>query len=344
MEEETKKFVQPIALSWTYRNRLVDASTIAIRSKHFSPDSIDIGKTFSNFLENKQVIKDDEKSFMRLIEKPKFKKRVWIDLGKKAQLCIGLNCRFLVRFPETFPDYNLLRDTFKEIQENAGIEKNYVFIGINETFVVIDNYLKSLNEDYVLVLDMAMEYETFRQLMKKYIGKCEIVLLYRNWKKYKKNFKLAITTSNQYPDKLHMAFVPIDMNSYGDKQIFSTVLIASGFNSVSLIDTEFKPYIKIKRGNKPKNMREKLDFAVWVDEILMEYENRHNNACSCCDNQDIGELARRIGINGVKVLATHHALEVLSKEYIKAKTNSTARNNLLKLDSVTSMLATLEAY
>ena len=54
MEEETKKFVQPISLSWTYRNRLVDASTIAIRSKYFSPDSIDIGKKFSNFRENEK--------------------------------------------------------------------------------------------------------------------------------------------------------------------------------------------------------------------------------------------------------------------------------------------------
>ena len=254
--------MKQISLTTPYKNRLGVLKTNGINSKKFNPDSIDLTKTFNSFQEDKKKIFDEKKGFTRIIKNPAIKKQLENWLIKKLNENISLNVRFLVGLPVNFSDYDGLRDTFLEIQENAGMKKLYVFFGISEDEKSINNYVKKLNKEkkYILVFDMAMEFEVLKPILEKYIeAYSEIDFLYRNWDENKENFNFVIRTAQKNPEKLHMAFVPVDLNDYGDSDVFSTILICNGFKSVSLVDTEFKRFFSKWRNPNKIKTQNKMD-------------------------------------------------------------------------------------
>lgn len=335
-----EEIIQPIALTWTSKNRIDEIRHNGVKQVNFTPDAIDIFSKFTIFNENNIVINDDLRGFKRLIEQPGFVLRQVNGLKKKLKECQGLYCRHLVRFPDIFSDFNNLRNVFRKIHKDAGLSKTFVFVGRLENYEIVDNYIDTLHEDFVLVLDIGMKFSQFSKLLNKYISICkEVVLLYRNWDENKETTRLAINLANANPEKMHMAFVPVDINSFGDGEIFSNVLICNGFKSVSIVDSEFKAYIKRKKTSKPKTISEKLSFSKWINEHFMEYETAHNPSCNCFGKQDAISMCKKCGI--AKAI-THHNFEVLSNAYLTAKSNPEERKKLLELESVRALINSLK--
>jgi len=336
--------MKTIALTCLYKNRLDKLNENGIKKRNFNPDSIDITKTFISFQKDNKMIFDEVQGFMRLIENPSFlnKQKNW--LKNKIQENKNLNHRFLIRFPEKFTDFNKLRNIFIDIQEKAGMKKIFLFFSVSENYGSIKEYLKNLDKskDYVLVLDMAMEFEVLKPLLENNIGNSdELVLLYREWTDYKDNFSFVIRQAQKSPEILHMAFTPLDLNIYGNKDIFATALICNGFKSVSFIDTEFKKFfVKWKNPRRVKTHKQKVDETRWVNEEMMSYDKKHNQNCLCFGTENNAEKVMRD--YGIKEAVTYHNLEVLSKTYTKAKQNQKFKEELLNLENIKPILVSLK--
>ena len=206
--------MKQIALTSLYKDRIENVKKSGIKNKKFSPDSIDITKTFSSFQKDNKRFTNEILGFMRLLENPSFVKSQENWLRRKLKETPDLENRFLVRFPDEFSDYDSLRDVFLEIQEKAGMERFYVFFGISESEISISKYIKNLDKKkHTLVFDMSMKFEVLKPIVEKYIDSFEIIFLYRNWDEFKENFSFVIRQAQKNPDVLHMAFVPVDINA-----------------------------------------------------------------------------------------------------------------------------------
>ena len=336
--------VETIALTNKFKNRLINLLKVGVKNKIFIPRSIDVRKSFSVFQKNKQVIADEIKGFMRLIEQLSFRQRQIDDLKDHVKENQNLNIRYLVTFPKEFPDYNKLREIFLEIQEKAGMKKLYLFFGKSESFNIIKSYIDNLDKskEYILVLEMDFEYRVLYPLLEGDIKNrfSEIVFIYRDWRENKDNFTYVIRQAEKNQDLFHMAFVPIDLNIYGNKDIFSTILICKGFKSVSLVDTEFKKYfIKWKKPSVVKTRKQKINESRWVNDDIMSYENQHKKGCLCFGKDNLKGLLKK---QDIKSIITYHDLEVLSKTYSKAKTDLKVKDSLLSLDTIKPILVSLK--
>jgi hypothetical protein len=335
--------MQNIALTSLYKDRIETIKKSGIKNKKFNPDSIDITKTFTFFQKDNKRFTDENLGFMRLLENPSFVKSQENWLRKKLKENLNLQNRFLIRFPDEFSDYDKLRDIFLEIQEKAGMKRFYVFFGISESETSIFKYVKNLDKEkkYTLVLDMSMKFEVLKPIVEKYIDSFEIIFLYRNWNEFKENFAFVIRQAQKNQDVLHMAFVPVDINAYGNKNIFSTALICNGFKSISLVDTEFKKFFfKWKNPRRVKSHQEKADETRWVNEKVMSYDDKHNPNCFCFGKDKTAKQVMKDC--GIKEAVTYHDLEVLSEVYSKAKVNQKFKEELLNLESIKSILVSLK--
>ncbi len=334
--------VEAITLTNQFKNRLNNLLEVGIKSKNFNPDSIDIRKSFSVFQKDKQVIADEIKGFMRLIEQPKFKQRQIDDLKNHIKENLGLVLRYLVTFPKEFPDYNKLREVFLEIQEKAGMKKLYLFFGKSESFETIKSYIDKLDsKEYVLVLEMDTEYRVLYPILKESLNKFnEVIFVYRDWRENLDNFTYVIRQAEKNQNLFHMAFVPVDLNIYGNKEIFSTILICKGFKSISLVDTEFKAYfIRWKNPRKVKTREQKINESRWINDNSMSYQEKHKIGCLCFGKDNAKNLLKQ---QDIKSVITYHNLEVLSKTYLQAKTDIKVKERLLNLDAIKPILVSLK--
>ena len=334
---------EPISLTKNFRNRFNKTKKAGLTNKNFIADSFDFTRTFSSFRKNNKQIFDEVKGFMRLIENPRFASRQSKDLKKELQYFNG-NFRYLIRFPDKFPDYNALRNVFNVIQEKAGMTLMFVSAGKKETFEAVDNYLDTLEKKFVLVLDMVMNPRDLQKLIDKYINVCEeIVLLYRNWDDNKRNFDYVIKTATANKEKLHMAFVPVDLTSFGDGKLFATALICSDFKSVSLIDSEFPRYIfkHIKNRKTERTQKELIETSRGVNAELMCLDSKHRDNCTCFGNNlSVEETTNKCG---VKETITFHNVEDLSKVYKEIKADDKVKKKVFELDSIKSLLNSLKS-
>ena len=164
--------------------------------------------------------------------------------------------------------------------------------------------------------------------------------MYRDWRKNIDNFTYVIRQVEKSQNLFHMAFVPVDLNIYGNKEIFSTILICKGFNSISLVDTEFKAYFsRWKKPRKVKTKEQKINESRWVNDDLMVYQEKHKTGCLCFGKSNAKNLLKQ---QDIKSVITYHNLEVLSKTYLQAKTDTKIKEKLLSLETIKPILVSLK--
>lgn len=338
--------METISLTKIQHGRLQKVKKLGVKNKNFNPDSIDLTmNSFESVMENGKQISDAVKGFSRLIEQPKFVQRQIRWLKDQLNKYSNLNCRYLIRLPDNFQEYNELRTTFIKIQKDADTPKTYVFTGQQETFEAVTEYLDKLpnTEKFILVLDMGMDEEDLSKLIDKYVNICEeICFLYRDWNKHKIQFKLVLSKAEVNPNKFHMAFVPINLNSPAKIPLYPTALICSGFKSISIVDAEWPGYIlkNIKRDGQPTPFKKKLSYGKWVNGNLMVYDKEHPDTCNCLNEvQDAYNFIRKCGI---KEVLTFHYLETLSHQYKLIKSDEEKRKQVLELEPIRNLLNSLD--
>lgn len=331
--------MHPISLTWKNKNRLDKLALQGVVGENFSPDSVDLIDDFSNFQENNVRVIDACRGFNRLLNQPKLVESLVKRLQQKTKASGSIYCRHVVSLPDDFDNYDSLRDVFIEAHAQSGIGRQYVFTNRSETFEAIDAYMRKVPKEAVLVLDAGMNSEALHQLLNKYIAICEeVVLIYREpSSSVDYRFLLAFAKSN--PPKLHMALVPLDVNSFGRKRLFSTLLICNNFKSVSFTDNKVG-FIPQRRDAQPKSFEEKIRNARWVDVDSMSYQKTHRETCACLGDNDLEELCQECGVSAV---VTYHNLNALSISYKKIQENSQEKEKILALDSMQSLLNSLQA-
>jgi hypothetical protein len=333
---------ESISLTLTFQNRLKKANDAGIQNKHFIPDTFDFIRNFASYSKNNERIFDPVKGFSR-IDNKRFAFKQINDLRNLIKK-FGVNVRYLQRYPDNYHDYNSLRNSFNSIQNQAGAKRLFISAGKQETYESVDNYLDTIEEEFVLVLDIAMISREFQRLLEKYVGICEeVVLLYRNWDEFKANIELSIAVAKANPDKIHMAFVPLDLTAIGTGKLFGTALICSGFKSVSFVDTEFPAYIRkhLKSNKKERSLQEQIEFSRWVNHEMMSYDKRHLSYCNCYGSRLSVEEA--INKCGLKEAITFHNLEVLSMVYKEIKKDEGFKKKILALENMKSLLSSLKS-
>ncbi len=338
--------MEPISLTKTQHGRLLEIENFGIKNKEFIPDSIDLTmNSFDSIVENRKQVSDAIKGFSRFIEQPKFVERQIKWLEDKLKKHSKLNCRYLIELPDDFEEYDQLRTIFIKIQKKAGLPKTYVFTGRQETFEAVTNYLDKLSntEKFILVLDMGMDEEDLSKLIDKYVDVCEeICFIHKDWNKNKTKFKLVLSKAEVNPNKLHMAFVPVNLNSPVKIPLYPTALICSGFKSVSIVDAECPGYIlkNIQRNGPPTPFKKKLSYSKWVNGNLMIYDKEHPELCNClAEIQDLLKFIKKCGIANV---LTYHYLETLTPQYKLIQTDEEKRKQVLELEPIRKLLKSLD--
>lgn len=322
---------EQIALTLQWKKRLDEINNLGIKNKSIKLDSIDITRKY------------DTKSFQKLISNEKFLKKQITWLSNKVTENQDLNCRFLLKLPEGLNNNDELRDLFLDMQVNSGIETPHIFCSSDEDENVILDYIKNLISKIkpVLVLPMSMDEDVLSNIIQKSSDKekFDIIFLYEDWKENVDNFNYVIRLSERVPEKFHMALVPVDINKYGNGNILSTILIAKGFRSLSLIDTPFKLFFSRWVGNKKKSILDKIKEIRWISKNSVAYEEEHPINCNCFGSDlDINDLAKKLGI---KSLVTFHDLEVLSDKYKKIKSSQEEKEKVLQTQEAKIILTAL---
>ncbi len=324
--------VEQIALSLQWKKRLDKLKNIGINNKNFNPDYVDITRDYN------------KKSFQKLISNEKFLQKEITWLSNRVSENQDLNCRFLLKLPEGLGNPNELRDLFLDMQVNSGIGTPHIFCSSDENEDAILDYINNLNSKIrpTLVLPMSIDGDVLSNLIQKSLDeeKFDIIFFYENWEENIDNFNYIIRSAERVQDKFHIAFVSIDVNKYGDGYVLSTILIAKGFKSLSLIDTPFKLFFSRWVGNKKKSVEDKVKESRWIkNSNLTAYEEIHPSNCKCLGvNPNINNLAEQLG---VKILVTFHNLEILSKRYKKIKEIQEEREKALETQEAKIILTAL---
>jgi len=333
--------IEPISLTQTQYGNLQQLGKFGIKNKNFNPDSIDLTMpSFSYIQKDGKSKKDAIVGFMRFLKEPKFGNRQVKWLKDKIKLHGGLNCRYLIGLPHGFLDYDGLRDSFVKIQEEARLPKTYLFVGKDETFGAVKDYMDKMGDkgEIVLVLPIDMNEESLSRLIYTYAPRLkEICFLYKVSKK-NENLDLLITKATIFPEKFHMAFVPVDSTSFGKPTLIPTALICSKFKSVSTIDAGIPGYIlkNIDRRGNPSTLTKKLKRTIWINNEASGYEQEHPKDCICLDSKiDVWELFKNCGINTV---LAHHTLEVLSFKFKMIKSDEKERKRVLELPPIKNLI------
>jgi len=322
-----------ISLTSLYRRRLQELKDVGITPKTFKANNFDFKRTFADFTKDGNLIHDEVLGFRRLIDNERLVNRQVKDLKAKSNGSEG-TFRYIVPLPQNSPDCNALRNILVSIQKESKMKDTFIQTSKTETFEAIDDYLNTMEGKFNLVLDMEMKYRDFSRLVDKYIKKCnEIVLLYKDWTKNKRNVNFIITKALEYPEKLHMAFIPINLYARGG-DLISTLLICSGFKSVSFEDSEFPRYMlkHIKKGNE-KTPIEKLSNCQWCNPNLMCFEKGHKKDCMCL-SESTTKLLKKVKFQNI---VTFHNLEVLYASYLDIKRKPQFKEKVLNLESMQSL-------
>lgn len=301
---------EQIALTLQWKKRLDEVNNLGIENKKLKSDSIDITRNYN------------AESFEKLISDEQFLQKQTTWLSNRVAENQDLNCRFLLRLPDGLNNNDELRDLFLNMQDNSGIEIPYVFCSSDENENSVLDYINNLNTEIkpVLVLPVSMDGDVLSNLIQKSLDeeRFDIIFFYENWEENVDNFNYIIRLAERVPEKFHIAFVPVDVNQYGDGYVLSTILIAKGFRSLSLIDTPFKKFFNRWVGNRQKSIQDRINESRWIkNSNITAYEQIHPANCRCLGiNPNINLLAEQLGI---KPLVTFHNLEVLSESYRKIK-------------------------
>lgn len=337
MEQNT---IFPIALTLQSKKRISNLLNFNLSQKLFDYNAIDITKDYNS--KNSR----SRSGFLRLIsEDDDFISRQIIWLANKLQENVGKTCRFLLTLPNDVDDVNAIRNAFLNIQIQAGMTKIYIFCSPSENAESIQAYMSQLDDtlEYVLTLPISMKLRTLQSLLTNSLeNNQEVVLIYedsRDSKELFENLGYVLNVAGNNPEKLHMAFVPLDVNKYGDKDVLSSILISKGFKSVSLVDTKFKNFFSRWVNRRIKSTVEKIRESLWVNPIGVGYDEQHRDSCLCgIENNRIENIA---SIIGVKSLVTFHDLESLFRKYSSLKSNPAEREELLRTQEARVILTKL---
>ena len=323
---------EQIALTLQWKKRLDEINNLGIENRNLKSDSIDITRNY------------DAESFEKLVSDEGFLQKQITWLSNRVAENQDLNCRFLLKLPNGLDNNNELRDLFLSMQDNSGIETPYVFCSSDENEDSILDYINNLNSEVkpILVLPMSIDGDVLSNLIQKSLDeeKFEIIFFYDNWEENIDNFNYVVRLAERIPDKFHIAFVPVDVNKYGDGYVLSTILIAKGFRSLSLTDTPFKRFFNRWVGNRQKSIQDKINESRWIKNTnITAYEEIHPSNCGCFGiNPNINHLAEQLGI---KPLVIFHNLEVLSESYRKIKQLPEEKEKALETQEAKIILTTL---
>jgi hypothetical protein len=321
---------EPISLTLKWKKRL-DKVNNGLYSQGSNPnfDSIDFTKS-CNFTKLSQ----NNNSYIQ-------RQVTW--LKERMQENEGLNCRFLLKLPDGLTNNNQLRDIFLRVQTESRMPILYIFCSSDENEEIISNYIDNLDNGfrYCLVLPISMEGDVLSNLTEKYLDKnnFEVIHFYEDWIENIDNFNYIIRLAERIPERLHMAFVPVDINKYGNGKIFSTILIAKGFKSVSLTDPEFKNYFSPFVGRRIKTTVQKVNDGRWTSRDGVCYETLHPIYCNCLGIEaDINRLAEQFGVNEI---ITFHGIKTLLEKYQLIKINPSEKQEILQTQQARVILTTL---
>jgi len=155
----------------------------------------------------------------------------------------------------------------------------------------------------------------------------EFVFIYEDWHKNQDAFNYVINLAQLMPNELHMAFVHVDVNSYGNGDLMPSILMAMNFESVSLIDTAFKRFFSRWVGAKRKTISQRIAESKWCDISAVTYKDLHDTECICqLTDLDINTIAQQLG---VKPAVVHHDLIILNNKYLRLKKSNVEKTQLL---------------
>jgi len=321
---------EEIALTLQWKKRLDEVNNLGIENKKLKSDSIDITRNYN------------VESFEKLVSDERFLQKQTTWLSNRVAENQDLNCRFLLKLPDGLENNDELRDLFLSMQDNSGIETPYVFCSSDENSIL--DYINNLDTQIkpMLVLPVSIDGDVLSNLIQKSLDeeKFDIIFFYENWEENIDNFNYIIRLAEKVPEKFHIAFVPVDVNKYGDGYVLSTILIAKGFRSLSLTDTPFKRFFNRWVGNRQKCIQDKINESRWIkNNNITAYEETHPLNCRCLGiNPNINHLAEQLGI---KPLVTFHNLEILSESYRKIKELQEEKEKALETQEAKIILTTL---
>jgi len=340
IDQQKEQSAHPIATTKQTENRLLKVRTHGLNGKHFKPDHLDVF-SLHDTIGGKY---DPIKSFDRFLRKGNNKKKSCQVMAVHAILTRhpSKRIRYLTILPRGHPaGYDALRDALISVQKASGLPEIFVYVEQNETELAIENYCKNISdfEHSTLVLDERMPFQHFAKIVELGLAKGFgelVVICTGDWEKNVNNYLYLLNLSPESKKKLHFAGIPLSINKYSQANFnIASVLIASGFKSVSFRDPEIHPAIQKKIGIRPrKTSTQKLQDARWIELTKLDYATLHPMACGCLEG-------KRPDVIGVDYCVIHHDLENLAAAFLKLQNSKDAINTLAKVPSVLPILQKL---
>ncbi len=304
-------------------------------STNFGAGSIDIWKDYSTSQKNRKVSSDGVKGYKRLIENSHYAQKQVNWLRQKIRQHPYSIVRFLVRLPQKFRKYDALRGVLYRIQEEVGIASPCIPMQKDETLDAFKRYFESMKKDkkhFRPVFDIEMPYEAFKKAFEwALLNFDEVILLNEDFEGNEEKFGLTMKLSGKHPEKLHLAGAYWSIGYGEPKPMLATLMLCSGFKSVSFQPAPIPPYLfKHMRGKVAKPIDEKMKAALWIDDEHMKYVSTHPATCNCFDdNIDITKLAQ--DIDDIRPCVYHHDLIKLSSRYALIKSDKVEKERVLNL-------------